>query len=446
MGSSQTQAHVEEETGLIIHQAEGEHLVKYLTLMLSYLYGFNVLVVRGMGDASGLLMERGEQIRCVFLVQDQPLKSQTALTALSLRGKIPVFLLVPEVQLAHYRQLGQGQKNTFFFAREQVSAPVGRSLREVIDEVFERNDIGGLFDGARHISFRILQQRVKRRLKSLNTLPTLPAVVLRIMNVINDPASSNEELEEVLLSDTAVVHKLIQVVNTPLFAGVAQKGQWELREAIVRLGRKKIGSIALQIKLINSLIKPQESGFDLRRFWIHSVGSALIGDRLYQDKLIDIEDWDMCTNYWIATLLHDVGKLILGFFFWSYFERVQQLVDASGIGFREAEDRLGDTVTHAQVGQLLLLRASMDRELVQAVGAHHEPEQLPPPLVCMVHLANNLCKDLGMGYHQGECGQYSPSVLQAAGLTEEGSLERLRERLKNAINSDVEELIGRCLG
>ena len=51
-----------------------------------------------------------------------------------------------------------------------------------------------------------------------------------------------------------------------------------------------------------------------------------------------------------------------------------------------------------------------------------------------------------MGYHPGERGRYNPSVLQAAGLTDEGSLERLRERLKNGIDDDVEELIGRCLG
>ena len=50
--------------------------------------------------------------------------------------------------------------------------------------------IGGVFDGARYISFRV-QQRVQRRLKHLNTLPTLPQVVLRIMKVIGDEYSGS---------------------------------------------------------------------------------------------------------------------------------------------------------------------------------------------------------------------------------------------------------------
>jgi len=443
MSSNNPQTDVQEEAGLVVHQAGEEHLVKYLTLVLSYLYGFNVLVARSIGEASSLLMERGERIRCVFLVQEQPLRSQTTITALTLRGKIPAFLLVPQEQFDHHVALCRGLPNTFFYAWEHVSAPLGRSLREIIDDVFERNDIGGLFDGARHISFRALQQRVQRRLKNLNTLPTLPEVVVHIMQVINDPKASAEKLEEVLLSDGAVVHKLVQVVNTPVFAGAAQKGKWGLREAIVRLGRKKIGSIALQIKLINSLIKPSESRFDLRRFWVHSAGSALIADRIYQDKLVDIDDWDECSDYWIATLLHDIGKLILGFFFWSYFERVQQLVDEHGITFREGEVRMGDAVTHEQVGQLLLIRTRMDREIVKGVGSHHDPETLPRPLICLVHLADNICKDLGMGYGLQERGVYSPSVLQAVGLSQ-GGVEQLVERLRESMGGEIEELVNRC--
>ena len=33
-------------------------------------------------------------------------------------------------------------------------------------------------------------------------------------------------------------------------------------------------------------------------------------------------------EYWVAALLHDVGKRILGFFFWSYFQRVEQIIVA----------------------------------------------------------------------------------------------------------------------
>ena len=434
-----------EEIGLLVQQ-EGtpqQALVKYLSLMLNYLYGFNIVVARSLSDASAALMQRGPQVRCVFVVQDQSI-SHTTVAALSLRGKVPLFLLLPESAASAAQELSRGMRNVSVYPWEQVSRQGGPSLREVVEEVFERNDIGGLFDGARHISYRALLQRVQRRLKHLNTLPTLPEVVLRIMEVINDPNSSAEALEEVLISDSAIVHKLIQVVNTPVFAGAGHRGSWSLKEAIVRLGRKKVGSIALQIKLINSLIKPQDSRFDLRRFWIHSVGCAMVADKLQESGMLPINGRVQSNDYWIASLLHDVGKLVLGFFFWSYFERILEQGPDNGVSFREAEARLGDVVTHEQVGQLLLMRADMGQELVQAVGTHHEPDPLPGPLICLVHLADNMCKDLGLSYAPGEQGVYSDSVLRTLNL-DEGDLDRLKESVRHSVVGEIRDVVDRCL-
>lgn len=69
--------------------------------------------------------------------------------------------------------------------------------------------MGGLFDRAQHVAYRILQKRVEKQLRNLHTLPTLPEVVLRIMEVISDANSTPEQLEEVLRSDPAIVHKLL---------------------------------------------------------------------------------------------------------------------------------------------------------------------------------------------------------------------------------------------
>ena len=435
----------EDDIGLVILQKEDQqHLVKYLSLILSYLYGFNLQVVLSAAEAAELLQKHGQRVRCTFLVQDHGINSETALAALGLRGKIPLFLVLPEALIEEQAALYAEAKNTYFCALEQATenhAP--RSLRALIDEAFAQNKIGGVFDGARYISFRVLQQRVQRRLKHLNTLPTLPEVVLRIMKVIGDQESTADDLEEVLLSDSAVVHKLIQVVNAPIFAGSAHRGDWSLRDAIVRLGRQKIGSIAVQIKLINSLVKPEDSGFDLQRFWVHSVGCAQIADRIVADKAVDIEDWEACHNYWVAALLHDVGKMILGFFFWGYFEQILAHMESREATFKQAESRLSAGVTHEQVGQLLLLRANLPRDVVQAVSAHHQPPSPPPPLASLVHLADNLCKDLGMGYLPDERGDYSDSVLRALNLGEVG-LDRLRDKYRGSMKEEIEDLFERC--
>ena len=116
----------------------------------------------------------------------------------------------------------------------------------------------------------------------------------------------------------------------------------------------------------------------------------------------------------------------------------------TGVNFREAEARLGDVVTHEQVGQLLLMRANMEQNLVKAVGNHHEPEALPGPLVCLVHLADNICKDLGLSYAPGEQGVYSDSVLRALDMDEE-VLEQLKASIKDSVVEEIRDLVDRCL-
>ena len=91
-----------------------------------------------------------------------------------------------------------------------------------------------------------------------------------------------------------------------------------LKEIITRLGVKKVGAIAQQVKMINSLVKPEESKFDMKRFWEHSVGCAIIADKLYTERHVKLQAEIEFNDYWIGSLLHDVGKLVIGFFFWDW--------------------------------------------------------------------------------------------------------------------------------
>ena len=446
LSTHNTAPDADEEFGLIVEQAGVRpDLVKQLGLILNYVYGFNTMLARSPMEAASLLAERGQAVVHVFVLGVTELPA-AAVSRLTDGGRLPLFLLVPNRLYEEACSLaGEVGGSVTVIDIDEIPEHGGAVLRTQIDPVFHEQGIGALFDRAQHVSFRILQQRVEKRLRHLHTLPTLPEVVMRIMEVVADPDSSPEELEEVLRSDPATVHKLLQVVNTPAFAGAGQKGEWSLHDAIVRLGRRKLASVALQIKLINSLIKPEESGFDLRRFWIHSVGTAHIADKLYQAKMVDVDDEevDVAQHYWVAALLHDIGKLILGFFFWEHFERLASMSSASDLQFHDAEEQLGDLVNHEQLGQLLLMRGRMAETLVKCVGGHHDPGTVPDGLMALVHVADNLCKDLGLGYAAGESGLYDSNVLRVLGLNQERIVE-LRQSLEGETVEEIMDIAERC--
>ena len=57
-------------------------------------------------------------------------------------------------------------------------------------------------------------------------------------------------------------------------------------------------------------------------------------------------------------------------------------------------------------------------------------------MVRLVHVANNLCKDLGLGYLLGEQPEYDVDVLEALRI-DQGRLEVLRERLAADVVDEI---------
>ncbi|MFC1526355.1 HDOD domain-containing protein [Candidatus Latescibacterota bacterium] len=434
------------EYGLIVLQdgKRQQTMTRVLMLILNYRYGLDLIRVGSFYEGFSTVQKHGRRVRCAVVIQDRKIDSRKSIGSLSEEGRIPVFLVLPEHLLDSHRELCQRIDNIHYCPWERALSQGDDSMASQIETVFGEQGIGDLFSPeTQALPYEEVQKLVERRLNHLKTLPTLPQVALRIMAMINDGNSTVEDLEEVLTSDPAIVHKLLQVVNSPLFAGSGHKGGWTLQEAIVRLGRKKVGTIAQQIKLMTSLVKPQNGLFNIRRFWEHSVGCAIIADRLYREKLVRLKSPVDFNDYWIGSLLHDSGKLVLGFFFWDHFEDLLGQMDTGKSTFRQAEKELCEVGNHEFLGRLLLLKSNVGEQLVEAVGTHHEAGSSPAALTCLIHMANNLCKDVGKGYLPSEPSVYSAQVLAALGMQRD-DVRKLQQTLGESIVEEIDDLVDRC--
>jgi len=119
-------------------------------------------------------------------------------------------------------------------------------------------------------------------------------------------------------------------------------------------------------------------------------------------------------------------------------------MENAGYQFRKVEAQLGDVANHERVGQLLMVNADMGESLASAVGNHHSIGEGPSPLVCLIHMADNLCKDLGLGYMEEEKGLYDERVLEALGI-QESDLDAVRETLAEDAVEEVRNMVDQCL-
>jgi HD-like signal output (HDOD) protein len=430
----------------IIVQQDGKPqqvLAKFLNLMLNYQFGLSILVAPSLPRASSLLMEHDAEVCCAFIVHSEKVENKTVIGVLSKHGEIPVFMVVPQSVIEAQQEVCAELSNIFYCAWEKAFSRSAESLQKTATAILEEYGIGDVMQDADDVPFEALQQRVETRMRNINTLPTLPEIVMRIMRLVNDPKTTTEQLEQLLCTDPAIVMKLLQVVKSPTFASTVQRGSWSLSEIIVRLGLKKVGAIAQQIKMINSLVKPEESEFDLRRFWEHSVGSAIIADRLYSKKMLPLKTSLEFNDYWIAALLHDIGKLVLGFFFWDWFNRVVEQVEKSGKAFRAVETRMGEAANHERIGQFLVINANMGEELATVIGTHHALGETSE-LACLVHIANNLAKEFELGYLSDEPAHYDKRALAALGI-KASQIEEVRAELAGDIVEEIKTMVEQCL-
>ena len=437
----------EQSYGLIVLQPGKvqQILFKYVVMNLNYRYGLTILKSANINEAAGVLRANPGSIRTLFIIQKEKIANKMFLYALSLQGKRPLFFVAPMAVKTEQARICEGMKSIFMCPWERAFKKEADSLGPAIEQHLKEGDLDDLLE--EDIPYEQLQNRVEQRVKGLQTLPAIPEIVLRIMKLVNDPNCNVEALEKLLLNDPSIVQKLLQVVSSPVFSGAAKTGKWNLKEAIVRMGLKKAGAIAQQVKLMNTFVKPEDSRFDLRRFWEHSIGCAMLAEKICTDELIKFDEEIPFDNYWIGSILHDIGKMILGLFFWEHFENVISKMAEGEEGlmtFREAETALGDAAHHVHVGQILLMKSNVRPVLVEAVRSHHKMDENSDELTCLLFLVNNLSKDIGLGYLSDEVGVYPEVLLTNLKISAE-DLEKLKEQMTEEVVPNIKDVVELCL-
>jgi len=235
------------------------------------------------------------------------------------------------------------------------------------------------------ITLEELAQKVKE-------LPALPAVVQKVMELVEDPRSSVQDIEAVLKKDQGLTAEVLRLANSA-FYGIPRRIS-TVSEATVFLGFKTVKSVVLTASC-RSMMQRKLSGYFLERgeLWKHSLSAALAAQLLSKKAKFPHPE----TAY-TAGLLHDIGKLILDTYLKENYQEVLKLVEEGEVTFLEAEEEILG-FNHAAVGARLAERWGFPPSLTEAIGMHHQPEKgsEDPTLCAIVHLADWMSVTLGLG-------------------------------------------------
>jgi putative nucleotidyltransferase with HDIG domain len=192
-------------------------------------------------------------------------------------------------------------------------------------------------------------------------IPTLPAVVMRAMEVLQNPATDADDVQAVIARDPAISAKILRVANSAFFGFARRVGT--IGEAAGILGFVNLQGIILGLGAFDSL---RSGRLNLAALWRHSVTTATAA-RLLAERTGRRPD-----EAFTAGILHDIGKLIFAVQAGADYQRVIDLERVAGASSLEAERALLE-FTHPEVGEMVAQRWNLPPRYVAAIAHHHAP-------------------------------------------------------------------------
>jgi HD-like signal output (HDOD) protein len=214
-------------------------------------------------------------------------------------------------------------------------------------------------------------EELKIAVGGLGALPTLPKLFQDLTAAINDPYGDTESVSNVIKQDPTVTAKILQVVNSALFAFSRKINSIEQATSI--LGFSMIRSLVLTAQIINDEL-PQIDGLSVESLFTHSFRSGLTARLICQHERLSSKEMDTAFT---ATLLHDIGKVVLLDRLTERYAGALKFARDNDCTDLEAELAVIGC-THAAIGGLLLEVWGLPQETVDAVALHHDPKMLNP--------------------------------------------------------------------
>ncbi|MBB6443281.1 HDOD domain-containing protein [Phycisphaera mikurensis] len=269
---------------------------------------------------------------------------------------------------------------------------------------------------------------IRGSIDEISHIATLPEVTLKIIELVDNPDSTAQDLNKIISHDPALGARILKVVNSAFYGLPGQIGS--INRAIVLLGLNAVKNIAIAASL-TKLFRGGKicDGFDARELWSHCIATATACRLLAERAKLGKGD-----EAFLAGLIHDIGIMVeIQARRTDFVEAVNHAVASEGT-FRASEIAvLG--ATHEQFGAALCKTWKFPETFQNVAGFHHEPRLLPEgarALAVLVHIADHLTKTLELGFTLDVEGELDPALVAELNLTQ-ADLDEIATGLPEAI-------------
>jgi putative nucleotidyltransferase with HDIG domain len=269
----------------------------------------------------------------------------------------------------------------------RLRAPHPSFVHQVVSDPLDFKELEVALERSCRLRDLLRGERICQTVGELGELPTAPGVYLQLVKKLNRPETSIGEIAAIIEGDAGTSARLLQLVNSIIFR--TSHEIVTVKMAASFLGLDVIKNVVLSMEAFQAFQKiPSVPGFSLDDLQGHCRLTAAIAGQLQLPS--EVRDAAI-----VASLLHDIGKLVIAYKMPDRFARLVSRAQAEQKPLYQIEEELWG-ITHAEVGAYLLGLWGLPLRVTEAIAYHHAPSAVPHQrfdALAAVYVANLLAHE-----------------------------------------------------
>ena len=274
------------------------------------------------------------------------------------------------------------------------------------------------------------RELIRKIISNTEALPAMPEVMIKVQQMIKNPATSPAQLAKIIEIDSAMVTGILRVANSAYYGFRGKVAT--IQHASALFGTRRLAELITAISA-GGVLATSMDGYGLKAgdMWCHSIAVACAASEIAAAVGSDSPD-----IAYMAGLLHDMGKIILD----PYVRERKVLFDNYTATHPEKtlQDAERDILgfDHAVIAAILCEHWNLPRSISFGIRHHHQPSSAGDhQLSHIVHLADYFTIQAGVGVARTafcqELDESSRSLVTLDPDTLNAAVEKARQYVEN---------------
>lgn len=224
--------------------------------------------------------------------------------------------------------------------------------------------------------------------EKIASLPMMPKVIQEVLIMLEGDEIDTNKLVHKIDQDQVLAAKVLRLSNSSYYGRVGTVKN--VNEAIAVTGLRNLKTLVIASGISAAFTKIP--GFDLTRFWRHSLMTANIAREIAKEQHLDTE-----TTY-ISALMHSIGQLPIHLVFPAAGAEIDEVCHGKSVLERKNVEHTKVGVDHCMIGAELAKRWNFPEEIQRAIRYYADPlNENACDLAPIIYMAAHIAYDLEAG-------------------------------------------------